>query len=102
MALSDITKQLDPTQKTVAQNLITEIRFMKRELVKLRRHIEKHGATELFTQGKNEFMRQTPEFASYIQLVARYGSLHRQLVALMPKGAIEQGDDLDAFLAELG
>jgi hypothetical protein len=101
MALSDFTKQLDPTTKTVAANLITEINFMLKELRKLRAHISEHGATELFTQGKNQFVRQTPEFASYVQLVARYGSLHRQLVSLMPKGAIEQGDDLDAFLAEL-
>lgn len=99
--LTDVLDVIDPDKRPVAASLCTEISFMRRELVKLRKEISANGCTELFQQGKNQFTRQTPAFCAYVSLIARYGSLNRQLISLMPKGAVEQGDELDEFIQEL-
>lgn len=99
--MSDLIDQVPATKRPIAAQLVTELTFMRQQLVKLRKEVRAKGCTELFVQGKQEIERLTPAFQAYTTLVTKYGQLHKQLTALIPDGATEQGDDMDEFVREL-
>ena len=98
---SDATQTLEPARRAIAEPLVTELNFMKVQLTKLRKQVREDGCTEVFVQGKQSMERMTPSFQAYTKLVSKYSTLLRQLNALIPEDA-GQGDELDAFLQELG
>lgn len=99
--LHDLIEQVEPSKRPIAAGLVTELNFMRTQLVRLRKEVKEKGCTELFVQGKQEIERLTPAFTAYTALVTKYGQLNKQLTALLPDGEAEQGDDMDAFLQEL-
>ena len=101
MRLRDVAKQCEPNKQVLASNLINEITFMKGELADLRADIRENGATEFYVNGKQQLERIRPAMQVYTTLVARYSTLTKQLLAIIPKEVADQGDEFDEFLREL-
>lgn len=98
--LSDIVSQIEPQKQPIARSLVTELTFMRGTLAKLRKEVRERGVVEEFKQGKQEFTREQPALKTYNVTVSRYAALYKQLVALLPTGTANAGDELDEFLDE--
>ena len=79
-----ILKKVPKERKAIAQSLYNEIEFMQNTLAKLREQIEAEGATAMFEQGKQKFLREHPALKAYNTTVQRYSLLYKQLVELLP------------------
>lgn len=97
--LAKIANLVPEEKRAVAQNLVTELNFMRRTLVALRKHVDEHGPTELFENGKQRMWRENPSLKSYTALINRYTSALKQLVDMIPKDMQPEADELDEFLA---
>ena len=65
----EILKIIPDERKQIAQNLIKEICFMMKTLEELRKTIEETGTVDLFEQGKQKFMRESPALKAYNTIV---------------------------------
>lgn len=99
-SISNLVNKVEPNKRPIARQIVTELNFMKRQLTKLRKEINEKGTTELFENGKQVIVRKTPAFDAYTTLIAKYATLNKQLVALLPEGEQEHGDELDEFLGD--
>ena len=80
-----ILKQVPEDKKPIAESLIKELTFMTLTLDELKEQIKETGTVELFKQGKQEFMRESPALKAYNTTVQRYSLLYKQLTDLLPK-----------------
>lgn len=93
--------QLIPAEKQpVAKKLITELNFMSSTLTQLRKLVKSEGPIELFKNGSQEMLRESPALKSYNTTVQRYSLLYKQLVDLLPKEERkqEEGNALYDFI----
>ena len=97
--LAQIANLVPEERRAVAKSLVTELNFMRRTLVSLRKHVDEHGATVWFKNGSQEMWRENPSLKSYTALIARYATLSRQLVSMVPEDEQPEADELDQFLA---
>lgn len=81
----EILKVIPDERKTIAQKLITEICFITKTLEDLRKTIEATGTVDLFEQGKQRFMRESPALKAYNTTIQRYSLLYKQLESMIPK-----------------
>lgn len=79
--------QVPIEKRQIAANLVEEIIFLYDTMGDLKKQIRERGTVELFEQGKQRFMRESPAMKSYTTAVQRYGALYKQLADLMPKTA---------------
>ena len=84
-----ILKQIPEDKKLIAKGLIKELTFMALTLDDLKEQIKEGGTVELFKQGKQEFLRESPALKAYNTTVQRYSTLYKQLTDLIPKAARE-------------
>ena len=84
-----ILKQIPEDKILIAKGLIKELTFMAVTLDELKEQIEEGGTIELFKQGKQEFLRESPALKSYNTTVQRYSLFYKQLTDLLPKAARE-------------
>lgn len=84
-----ILKQVPEDKKPIAESLIKELTFMALTLDDLKLQVEEGGTVELFKQGKQEFLRESPALKAYNTTVQRYSLLYKQLTDLLPKAAQE-------------
>ena len=96
-SLNAVLAGIPDERKAVAERLISELNFMKSQLVILKRDIREHGTTELYSNGKQQCMRTRPEYTNYVTLSGKYGSYLTKLSNLVGKDG-EDYDELDAFL----
>lgn len=91
-----------PTDKQyIGRQLVDELVFMRSTLANLRETIAKDGEVELFEQGKQRFMRESPALKSYNTTIQRYGALYKQLTDLMGKSTeAEKSNAVYDFLKE--
>lgn len=82
-----ILKQVPEDKKPIAASLIKELTFMALTLDDLKLQVEEGGTVELFKQGKQEFLRESPALKSYNTTVQRYSLFYKQLTDLLPKAA---------------
>lgn len=82
-----ILKQVPEDKKPIATSLIKELTFMAKTLDELKEQIEETGTVELFKQGSQEFLRESPALKGYNTTVQRYSLLYKQLADLLPKTA---------------
>lgn len=82
-----ILKQIPEDKKPIAKSLIKELTFMALTLDNLKEQIKEGGTVELFKQGKQEFLRESPALKAYNTTVQRYSTLYKQLTDLLPKAA---------------
>lgn len=80
-----ILKQVPEDKKPIATSLIKELTFMALTLDDLKEQIKEGGTVELFKQGKQEFLRESPALKAYNTTVQRYSLLYKQLTDLLPK-----------------
>lgn len=96
--------KVDPARQTVARKYIGELLFMERQLDTLKADIEKNGAVDNFTQGRQSMLRESPAMKSYCTLVQRYGDLQKKLADLLPEKKDSKkdqaGEKLAAFVAK--
>lgn len=83
--LTELLELVPAEKKPVAKKLITELNFMSSTLAQLRKMIKETGAVELFKNGKQEMLRESPALKSYNTTIQRYSLLYKQLVDLLPK-----------------
>ncbi len=81
----EILKIIPDERKTIAQKLITEICFMTKTLEDLRKTIEENGTVDLFEQGKQKFMRESPALKASNTTIQRYSLLYKQIESMIPK-----------------
>lgn len=92
-------RQVEPERLKVAEGLINEVAFMRATLEETREIIDRDGILDLFEQGKQRILREHPATKVYSVLVARYASLYKQLLDLVPDKVDNSGtDELKAFL----
>lgn len=86
-------KQIPEDKKPIGEKLIKEILFISETLEDLKEQIAEYGTVELFKQGKQEFMRESPALKAYNTTVQRYSLLYKQFTDLLPKTAPESKDN---------
>ncbi|MBF0737425.1 hypothetical protein E4T73_04535 [Staphylococcus arlettae] len=95
--LEQFKKYLDENDignKYVAYDLLEELVFMKETMDELKATVQLHGATYLFKQGEQEYLKENPAMKSYNTTVTKYNATMKQLLSLIP----EQSDKSDAFM----
>ena len=95
--LDDIIKLIPDDRKHIARKLADEIAFMGETLDELKTMVRQSGTVELFKQGKQEFLRESPALKGYNTTIQRYSLLFRQLADLLPK---QTQDNADSALYE--
>lgn len=82
--LKRILKNIPKDRQPIAQSLYEELVFMERTLIKLKKQIDEEGATSMFKQGSQEFMREHPALKGYNTTIQRYSLLYKQITDLLP------------------
>ena len=82
-----ILKQVPEDKKPIATSLIKELTFMALTLDDLKIQVQEGGTVEMFKQGSQEFLRESPALKAYNTTVQRYSLLYKQLTELLPKAA---------------
>lgn len=96
--LKEILTKIPEDKQTIAARLIDELVFMQKTLATLKRQIDENGTVELFEQGKQSFMRESPALKSYNTTIQRYSSLYKQLCDMLPKEETTKSNAVYDFL----
>ena len=92
--LKVIIDEQDIQNKPVAYDLLEELVFMKKTMEELKATVQLHGATYIFKQGEQEYLKENPAMKSYNATVTKYNATIKQLLSLMP----ESTEKTDAFM----
>ncbi|MFH4910606.1 hypothetical protein [Staphylococcus cohnii] len=95
--LDNLKAQIDEDNninKPVAYDLLEELVFMKETMDELKSTVQLHGATYLFKQGEQEYLKENPAMKSYNATVTKYNATLKQLLSLIP----EQTEESDEFM----
>jgi len=84
----------DNINKPVAYDLIEELNFMKETMNELKNTVRTHGATYIFKQGEQEYLKESPAMKSYNTTVSKYNATLKQLLSLLP----QEVEESDAFM----
>jgi hypothetical protein len=88
-----ILKQVPEDKKPIATSLVKELAFMALTLDDLKLQVQEGGTVEMFKQGSQEFLRESPALKAYNTTVQRYSLLYKQLTELLPKAAQDTQED---------
>ena len=83
-------------KQPIAEQLLKELIFMSETLENLKEIVKSKGEIDLFKQGKQEFLRESPALKTYNTTVQRYGLLFKQFADLLPK-AENNSEDSELF-----
>lgn len=83
--LKEILDKIPEDRKAIAGRIADELVFMQSTLQDLKKQIKENGTVELFEQGKQSFMRESPALKSYNTTIQRYSALYKQLCDMLPK-----------------
>ncbi|AID02924.1 hypothetical protein BE24_13390 [Staphylococcus xylosus] len=95
--LDNLKVQIDEDNninKPVAYDLLEELVFMKETMEELKDTVQLHGATYIFKQGEQEYLKENPAMKSYNATVTKYNATLKQLLSLIP----EQTEESDEFM----
>ena len=84
--LKQILQNIPESKKTIAERLCDELVFMQSTLADLKKQIKENGTVELFEQGSQSFMRESPALKAYNTTIQRYSTMYKQLCDMLPKG----------------
>lgn len=87
--LADMVNLIPADRKPMAETLAGEIAFMARTLDALKQTVTERGAVDMYQNGTQSFMRESPALKAYNTTVQRYSLLYKQLAELLPKGPVE-------------
>ncbi|WP_241521878.1 hypothetical protein [Staphylococcus delphini] len=68
---------------------------MKETLDELKRTVREHGATYVFTQGEQSYLKENPAMKSYNTTVTKYNATYKQLLSLLPQRVEESNAFMD-------
>ncbi|MCX7843246.1 MAG: hypothetical protein N2489_09265 [Clostridia bacterium] len=83
--LKKLLRLIPEDRKAIGEKLVEEISFMSETLMELKKTVSEKGVVDLFEQGKQKFMRESPALKAYNTTIQRYSLLYRQLTDLLPK-----------------
>ena len=91
-----------PTEKRqIGESIVEELIFMKETISDLKIQIKKNGTIEVFEQGSQNFLRESPALKAYNTTVQRYSMLYRQLCDLAGKSQeVEKSNPIYDFIKE--
>lgn len=95
--LEQLKKEIDKEEmknKSVAYDLLEELAFMKETMNELKKTVRQEGATYVFTQGEQSYLKENPAMKSYNTTVTKYNATLKQLLSLIP----QQIEESDAFM----
>ena len=85
--LKKIVALVPKDRRAIAERLADELAFMSKTLQSLRESVAERGSVELFEQGSQRYLRESPALKSYNTTVQRYSLLYKQIIDLLPKQA---------------
>lgn len=95
--LEKLKKRIDEDSninKPVAYDLLEELYFMKVTMEELKQTVKQHGATYIFTQGSQSYLKENPAMKSYNTTITKYNATYKQLLSLIP----DKVQESDAFM----
>lgn len=103
--LNNIIKDIPADKKKLVEGLIADASFMAEQLAILREHIGKHGWSEEYQNGANQYGKKTSvEADTYLKMQKSYASVIRQLTDFLPDTKHDEyhaaGEALAAFVAK--
>lgn len=103
--LNDIIREIPAEKKKLVEGLIADASFMAEQLEVLRLHITKHGWSEEYKNGENQYGKKASvEADTYIKIQKSYAAIIRQLTDFLPdnkQDAIASaGEALASFVAK--
>ena len=81
----EILQKIPEDKRYIGRKLIEELTFIETTLQTLKAQIAEGGVVEEFTQGKQNFIRESPALKAYNTTVQRYSVMYRQLTDLIGK-----------------
>ncbi|EKU45384.1 hypothetical protein [Staphylococcus massiliensis] len=85
----------DFSNKPIAYDLLEELVFMKETLEELKLSVKEHGATYVFTQGEQSYLKENPAMKSYNTTLTKYNATYKQLLSILPEEQEEQSDFME-------
>lgn len=82
--IKEILEKIPEDKKAIAARIADELIFMQGTLADLKKQIKEFGTVELFEQGKQSFMRESPALKAYNTTIQRYSQLYKQLADMLP------------------
>lgn len=97
----DILQKIPEDKQIIGRKLIAELSFIETALQELKKQITEGGVVEEFSQGKQNFVRESPALKAYNTTVQRYSVMYRQLTDLIGKSQeAEKSNAVYDFLKE--
>lgn len=96
--LDELKKQIEEERninKPVAYDLLEELIFMKETMEELKATVKQHGATYIFTQGEQEYLKENPAMKAYNTTLTKYNVTYKQLLSLLPQQSDESNEFMD-------
>jgi predicted DNA-binding ArsR family transcriptional regulator len=90
-----VLDSLDESKKTLVNDLLQQMAFMKVELSILKEQISNYGAVQVTKSGRQ---RQSEAVRYYTKLVASFSSTLKTINSILGKTSKEDDDELDKFL----
>ena len=81
----EILEKIPEDKRYIGKKLVEEHTFIEATLQSLKEQIRTGGVVEEFTQGKQNFIRESPALKAYNTTVQRYSVMYRQLTDLLGK-----------------
>lgn len=91
--LKQLIKEVPEGKRDIANRIFDELEFMQETIEGLKQQIREEGATAMFKQGKQEFLREHPALKAYNTTIQRYNLLNKQLIDLLPKDTQKEVKD---------
>jgi len=97
----EILRKIPEDKQLIGRKLIEELSFIEGTLKTLKERIAADGVVEEFSQGKQNFLRESPALKAYNTTVQRYSVMYRQLTDLIGKSQeAEKSNAVYDFLKE--
>ena len=78
--------------------MIQQCAFMQVTLQELQETLNEDGSVELYTNGKQNMLKEHPASKTYNTMIKNYNSLIKQLIDMVPETTAEEKDELLDFL----
>lgn len=88
-----LIKFMDENKQPMAHGLYDKLVFMDNSLQELQDNVEENGALDLFEQGKQSMMRESPALTAYNKTIQRYNQTMKQFTDLLPVSNTKQDKD---------
>jgi len=86
---------LDESKKTLIDELLQQMAFMKTELLIVQEQIANYGSVQVTKSGKQ---RQSEAAKFYTKLITSYSSTLKTINSILGKTSGDEDDELDKFL----